>query len=233
MRWLCQSMNTTEKKGCGRWWMLPLHLRRVLLSFLSGLVSWNLLENLHHISDNGIAILQTVQPYYRFPRMRRVCGQKGRERWRRPYPQYTALLFRPSTLSTKMPTNGLMIPWKVYSGRGIHFIPMLALLKRTISRYASAIPIASRAIFFQEVLIRHIPIHSKPHNTKPAIMYKRETINYVKGEQIMTETFGHSKDLFTLSQVLTYNNLYIIKTRGYPRKYTAFLVIEQGKPHCI
>ena len=65
-------------------------------------------------------------------------------------------------------------------------------------------------------------------------MYKRETINYVKGEQIMTETFGHSKDLITLSlslslsQVLTYNNLYIIKTRGHPRKYTAFLAIGKG-----
>ena len=71
VRWLCQSMNTTEKKGCGQWWMLPLHLRRVPLSFLSGQVSWNLLENLHHISDNGIAILQTVQPYQ--PR----CQQTG------------------------------------------------------------------------------------------------------------------------------------------------------------
>ena len=135
------------------------------------------------------------------------------------FASWTALLFRPSTLSTKMPTNGLMIPWKVYSGRGIHFIPMLALLKRTISRYASAIPIASRAIFFQEVLIRHIPIHSKPHNTKPAIMYKRETINYVKGEQIMTETFGHSKDLITLylslkySPTITYTLLRLAGTR--------------------
>ena len=34
-------------------------------------------------------------------------------------------------------------------------------------------------------------------------MYKRETINYVKGEQIMTETFGHSKDLITLSLSLS------------------------------
>ena len=38
------------------------------------------------------------------------------------------------------------------------------LPKRTISRYASAIPIASRAISFQEVLIRHIPIHRKTHS---------------------------------------------------------------------
>ena len=38
------------------------------------------------------------------------------------------------------------------------------LPKRTISRYASAIPIASRVISFQEVLIRHIPIHRKTHS---------------------------------------------------------------------
>lgn len=36
-------------------------------------------------------------------------------------------------------------------------------------------------------------------------MYNRETINYVKGEQIMTETFGHSKDLNTLSLSLKYS----------------------------
>ena len=35
--------------------MLPLHQRRVPLSFLSGQVFWNLLENLHYISDNGNA----------------------------------------------------------------------------------------------------------------------------------------------------------------------------------
>ena len=30
----------------------------------------------------------------------------------------------------------------------------------------------------------------------------------------MAETFGHSKNLYTLSQVLTYNNLYIVKYAG-------------------
>ena len=49
-------------------------------------------------------------------------------------------------------------------------------------------------------------------------MYLKENmINIVKREQKMAETFGHYKDLITLSQVLTYNSLYIIKTRGRPR----------------
>ena len=41
----------------------------------------------------------------------------------------------------------------------------------------------------------------------------------------MAETFGHSNnfDTLSLSQVLTYNNLYIVKIRGCPRKYKAFL----------
>jgi len=36
----------------------------------------------------------------------------------------------------------------------------------------------------------------------------------------MADFFGHSNDLITLSlsQVLTYNSLYIIKRRGHPRK---------------
>ena len=59
--------------------------------------------------------------------------------------------------------------------------------------------------------------------------------NIVNPTQKEAQTFGYSKDLITLSlsQALTYNNLYIIKTRGHPRKYTAFLAIEQGKPHCF
>jgi len=68
-------------------------------------------------------------------------------------------------------------------------------------------------------------------------MRKREMINYVNGEKRMADLFGHSKDLitlsFSLSQVLTYNSLYIIKTRGHPRKYTAFLGMNQGRPHCF
>ena len=66
-------------------------------------------------------------------------------------------------------------------------------------------------------------------------MRMREMINYVNGEKRMADLFGHSKDLIThsLSQVLTYNNLYIIKTRGHPRKYTAFHAIMQGRPHCF
>jgi len=59
-------------------------------------------------------------------------------------------------------------------------------------------------------------------------MRKREMINYVNREKRMADLFGHSKDLITLSQILTYNNLYIIKTRGHLRKYTIFLAIEQG-----
>ena len=54
--------------------------------------------------------------------------------------------------------------------------------------------------------------------------------NIVNPTQKEAQTFGYSKDLITLSlsQVLTYNNLYIIKTRGHPRKYTAFLAIGKG-----
>ena len=59
----------------------------------------------------------------------------------------------------------------------------------------------------------------------------------VKREQKMAETFGHSKDLITLSlslsQVLTYSSLYIIKTRGHPRQDTAFFASVQGKPQCF
>jgi len=62
-------------------------------------------------------------------------------------------------------------------------------------------------------------------------MPEREII-IVKREQIMAETFGHSNnfDTLSLSQVLTYNNLYIVKIRGCPRKYKAFLAEMQGRP---
>ena len=71
-------------------------------------------------------------------------------------------------------------------------------------------------------------------------MYLKENmINIVKRAKRMTDSFGHSKDLITLSlslslsQVLTYNSLYIIKGRGHPRQDTAFLAIGQGKPQCF
>ena len=67
-------------------------------------------------------------------------------------------------------------------------------------------------------------------------MYLKENmINIVKRAKRMVEFLGHSKDLITLSlsQVLTYNSLYIIKGRGHPRQDTAFLAIGQGKPLCF
>ena len=64
-------------------------------------------------------------------------------------------------------------------------------------------------------------------------MTSREKLNNANVAKRMTETFGHSKDLITLSQVLTYNSLYIFKVRGHPRKYTAFLASRQGKPYCF
>ena len=73
-------------------------------------------------------------------------------------------------------------------------------------------------------------------------MYLKENmINIVKRAKRMAEFLGHSKDLITLSlslslslsQVLTYNSLYIIKLRGHPRQYTAFFASEQGKPQCF
>ena len=71
-------------------------------------------------------------------------------------------------------------------------------------------------------------------------MYDRRS-NIVNPTQKEAQTFGHSKDLITLSlslslslsQILTYNNLYIIKIRGHPRKYTAFHAFVQGKPMCF
>ena len=49
--------------------------------------------------------------------------------------------------------------------------------------------------------------------------------------------FGHSNNFATLSlslsQVLTYNSLYIIKGRGHPRQDTAFFANRQGRPQCF
>ena len=66
-------------------------------------------------------------------------------------------------------------------------------------------------------------------------------IKYVNAEQKVVQIFGHYKDLITLSlslslslsQVLTYNSLYIIKGRGHPRQDTAFFANRQGKPQCF
>ena len=58
------------------------------------------------------------------------------------------------------------------------------------------------------------------------VMYStmRREIKYVNGAKRMADFLGPSKDLITLSQVLTYyNSLYIIKLRGYPRQDTFFL----------
>lgn len=49
----------------------------------------------------------------------------------------------------------------------------------------------------------------------------RREIKYVNGAKRMADFLGPSKDLITLSQVLTYyNSLYIIKLRGSPRQDT-------------
>ena len=69
-------------------------------------------------------------------------------------------------------------------------------------------------------------------------MYLKENmINIVKRAKRMAEFLGHSNNFATLSlslsQVLTYNSLYIIKGRGHPRQDTAFLAIGQGKPQCF
>ena len=56
------------------------------------------------------------------------------------------------------------------------------------------------------------------------VMYStmRREIKYVNGAKRMADFLGPSKDLITLSQVLTYYNS-IIKLRGYPRQDTFFL----------
>ncbi len=50
-------------------------------------------------------------------------------------------------------------------------------------------------------------------------MYRRE-LNNANAVKRMADFLGHSNNFATLSQVLTYNSLYIIKIkrRGHPRK---------------
>ena len=58
--------------------------------------------------------------------------------------------------------------------------------------------------------------------------------NRVQFDTFRTEaTSSITNDLITLSQVLTYNSSHIIKIRGHPRQYTAFLAFRQGKPACF
>ena len=45
-------------------------------------------------------------------------------------------------------------------------------------------------------------------------MHELNIANYMKKNSCL---FGYSDNLITLSQVLTYNSLYIIKIRGCPR----------------
>ena len=52
-------------------------------------------------------------------------------------------------------------------------------------------------------------------------------LNNTNAGQKVAQILGHSKDLITLSQVLTYNSLYIIKLCGHPRQDTAFFAYEQ------
>lgn len=54
-------------------------------------------------------------------------------------------------------------------------------------------------------------------------------VNYVNATQFAAQMFGGLENLITLSlsQVLTYNSLYIIKLRGHPRQYTAFFASVQ------
>ena len=68
-------------------------------------------------------------------------------------------------------------------------------------------------------------------------MTSREKLNNANAAKRMTNVLGHSNVCATLSlslsQVLTYNSLYIFKARGHPRQYTAFLASVQGKPCCF
>ena len=68
-------------------------------------------------------------------------------------------------------------------------------------------------------------------------MTYREKLNNANAAKRMTYFLGHSNIFATLSlslsQVLTYNSLYIIKARGHPRQYTAFLANWQEKPYCF
>ena len=54
-------------------------------------------------------------------------------------------------------------------------------------------------------------------------MPRRETLNNANRAKIMAETFGHSNNFATLSQVLTYNKLSTNSPPTGAAKYTTFL----------
>ena len=55
----------------------------------------------------------------------------------------------------------------------------------------------------------------------------RRELNNANAVKRMTDFFGHSNDLITLSQVSTYNSfIFIYCPRG--RQYTAFLAMKRG-----
>ena len=53
----------------------------------------------------------------------------------------------------------------------------------------------------------------------------------VRASETIVTAFSLSN--ITLSQVLTYNSLYIVNLRWHPREYTAFLAEMQWRPHCL
>ena len=69
-------------------------------------------------------------------------------------------------------------------------------------------------------------------------MRKREMINYVNGEKRMADLFGHSKDLIfdyslSLSQILTFNRLYIILRPRGRVNIGLFLEKSKGSPQLL
>ena len=109
-------------------------------------------------------------------------------------------------------------PYVAYFGKESRFTLMQDLRKRTISRYASAILTASRAIFFQEVLTRHIPIHNKNYqtamNTK-CVTYTSFNADYLAvPNNLLTHTHTGKAYLFTS-----------IKIRAHPRAIYGFSCI--------
>ena len=60
-------------------------------------------------------------------------------------------------------------------------------------------------------------------------MPERENAKIVNAGQKVAQILGHSKDLITLSQVLTYSSSHIIKIRGHPRvNIRLFLLSGKG-----
>lgn len=58
----------------------------------------------------------------------------------------------------------------------------------------------------------------------PEVIMKRENVNIVNGVKRMTDLFGHSENLITLSRILGTNTLYtLLLSRGRPRKHRLFL----------